>query len=68
MKCVLKIMQNNKLEGKIVVLESLVSSKLIFHFHMSNVPNDVACELQSMQNLVLWKTSNPKMKIIQMVV
>ena len=54
--------RNLKLEGEIVFFESLMLCKIVFHFHLSKVPNEVALKLQSIEKIFLWKTSNPKIK------
>lgn len=51
-------MRNLILEGKIVVFKSLVLSKIVLHFRMSKVPNELVGELQNTQISLLLETSN----------
>ena len=63
-QCVLKLWKLRKLtlEGNILILKTLVLSKIVFQAFVTPIPNYVVIELEKIQKSFLWANSVSKIK------
>ena len=54
--------------GKITVFKSLAISKIVHLALVKTIPNLIIQELNKIQKEFIWKTRNPKIKIMKMEV